>query len=350
MKNINFHLVAVIAVLITLFSVNWQYGNETFVFFGFAENKEMEIRVDHAGTVQKIHITPGNRVKKGDVLIEITRSDIGLTQSDLSHNIAKLESQMNMWELNVRSSINELEAQKSIKKADITAQIERIESEMAINESLVSDLTSVSVAKDKTGRGPQQVRLDGLKTELLLITQPIDVEIKKLRQELSAADNPIRIQIAKLKEEQVFVQKAEQKLTIYAPNNGIVGSVFCKNGEQFPSFRNLLTFYEETPTQVKAYVLESLILNVNMGDEVTVGSGLKTDQSCNGIVVGMGSRIVEIPERLRRNPSFKTYGREIIIAIPANNNFLQKEKVILKLPIEDEVGNETAVKVSTSPS
>jgi hypothetical protein len=45
----------------------------------------------------------------------------------------------------------------------------------------------------------------------------------------------------------------------------------------------------------------------------------------------LGSRIVEIPERLRKNPDLKTYGREVLIAIPPSNLFLQKEKVILNL-------------------
>jgi len=349
MEKINFHLVAVVAVLITLFSVNWQYGNETFVFFGFAENKEMEIKVDHAGIVQKIHITPGNTVKKGDVLLELNRSDLGLTQSDLRHDIAKLESQLNLWELNVKSSISELEARKSIKQADVQAQIERIESEIAINKALVSDLVTIEAVTDKTGRSTQQVKLDGLATELAVITQPIDVEIQKLKQQLSAADNPIRIQIDKLKEEQGYIKQEEEKMIIIAPNDGIVGSVFCKEGEQFPAFKNLLTFYEQTPTQVKAYVLESLILNVSMGDEVTVNSGLQVDHTCTGTVVGMGSRIVEIPERLRKNPTFKTYGREIIIAIPADNNFLQKEKVIINLSLGSEETKQKVVKALTPP-
>jgi hypothetical protein len=46
-------------------------------------------------------------------------------------------------------------------------------------------------------------------------------------------------------------------------------------------------------------------------------------------VIGMGHRIVEIPERLRKIPEIKTYGREVLIQIPSDNKFLQKEKVVL---------------------
>ena len=347
--KINFHLIAVLAVLITLVMVNWQYGNETFVFFGFAENKEMEIRVDHPCTVQNIYITPGNKVKKGDILMEVTRSDLGLTQSDLNHDIAQLESELSTWKMNVRSSISQLEAEKVVKQSAIQAQIERIESEIAINQSLIKDLESIKPAKNETGRSTNEVKIDGLKARLALVVEPINAEIQKFRNQLSTAENPTRIEINRLKKEQTYVHQEEEKLTIFAPNNGIVGSIYCKVGEQFPSFKTLITFYEETPSQVKAYVLESLILNVNMGDEVIVSSSVQSGNSCMGEVVGMGSRIVEIPERLRRNPAYKTYGREILIGIPTGNSFLQKEKVILKLPLDDENGEGKVVKVLTPP-
>jgi len=87
------------------------------------------------------------------------------------------------------------------------------------------------------------------------------------------------------------------------------------------------SFYEENPTLVKGYVHESLIVLVNIGDSLTVTSTLRPQNIINGAVIGLGSRIVEIPERLRKLPTIKTYGREVIISIPKENTFLQKEKV-----------------------
>ena len=52
-------------------------------------------------------------------------------------------------------------------------------------------------------------------------------------------------------------------------------------------------------------------------------------QNYTGKVVGLGSRIVEIPARMRKVPEFKTYGREVIIRLPAKSNFLQNEKLVL---------------------
>ncbi len=97
------------------------------------------------------------------------------------------------------------------------------------------------------------------------------------------------------------------------------------------SFNTLITFYEENPTLVKAYVHENMILQVNEGDTLEVFSSLHPDHRCLGVVTGLGSRIVEIPERLRKLPEVKTYGREVLVSIPRDNHFLQKEKVVLDL-------------------
>ncbi len=348
MKKINIHYLAVAFTFSSLFFFNWRYGSETFIFFGFAENKELEIRLEHPVSIEKIHITPGMRVKKGEILLEVMRSSLEEEQSNLSHEIAKLGSQYNIWESGIRGSISRLEAQKQAKRAEIITQIEQMESEMSINQSLIKDLKSIQPAKDKSGSSPNEVKIKGLKKELRLAVAPLNSEIRELKNELNAAKNPLKIQIEKLKENLGFSNRETEKLTIPAPNDGVVGSIFCKVGEQFSSFNTLLTFYEENPTQVKGYVHESLILNIQTGDQVIVQSGVQSNSFCNGKVIGMGSRIVEIPERLRKNPTFRTYGREIQIEIPTTNDFLQKEKVVLKLPVENS-DDKKIIKALTPP-
>ena len=80
---------------------------------------------------------------------------------------------------------------------------------------------------------------------------------------------------------------------------------------------------------IKGYVHEDLTLEVSIADKFTVSSLKDGAVSYPGRVVGLGSRIVEIPSRLRKNPDFKTYGREVLIEITKVNQFLQKEKVAI---------------------
>jgi len=126
-----------------------------------------------------------------------------------------------------------------------------------------------------------------------------------------------------------YYKEEEKSLQILAPSDGLIGNILCKEGENIAAFTTLINFYERNPTIVKGYVHESLILQVKEEDSLLVSSSLHPYQPIRGEVIGLGSRIVEIPERLRKIPELKTYGREVLIKIPAANPFLQKEKVIL---------------------
>ena len=103
----------------------------------------------------------------------------------------------------------------------------------------------------------------------------------------------------------------------------------CKEAENISSFKTLISFYEPNPSQVKGYLHEEMIVEVNVNDSLLVRSLNQEENKYFGVVKGLGSRIVEIPERMRRIPEIKTYGREVLIEIPLDNKLLQKEKVCL---------------------
>jgi len=89
----------------------------------------------------------------------------------------------------------------------------------------------------------------------------------------------------------------------------------------------LLTFYKPHSNIVRGYVHEDQTAVVGIGDVLEVYSLKREDAVYSGKVIGLGSRIVEIPTRLRKLPDFKTYGREVVVEISTDNVFLQKEKV-----------------------
>jgi len=330
MPKVNLHIVAILLVVWILISFNWNYGSETFVLFGFAENKEMEIRLEHPITVQKIYAVPGTKVKKGDLLLEVTGSHLELSANDLEYEVARLGSELIAWESQIRASIAGLEAQKYSKEHNIKSQIEQLEAERALNKSLVEGITSIAPANDETIIGPLEKKLDGLRKELLLSVGPIDNEIKRLKNQLAISNHPMKIEIQKLNNKKAFVDSEREQLQVLALEDGVVGTIYCKEGEQFPAYSTLMSFYQENPTRVKGYVIESLLLKVKEGDVLEVQSSHQEKSTCQGKVIGMGSRIIEIPMRLRKVPEFVSYGREVIVEIPEENTFLQNEKVLLR--------------------
>ena len=123
------------------------------------------------------------------------------------------------------------------------------------------------------------------------------------------------------------LSQQKQDITVTAPMDGLIGNIFCKEAEHISSYKTLLTFYEPHSGIIKGYVHEDLTLQVAIGSQFRVSSLKDDSKYYDGKVVGLGSRIVEIPARLRKVADLKTYGREVLIEIEKNNTFLQKEKV-----------------------
>jgi hypothetical protein len=142
---------------------------------------------------------------------------------------------------------------------------------------------------------------------------------------------PLDIQLRQFGTELEYLSDEEGKLAVYAANDGIIGSLLCKVGENIAPFTIVATLYDPAPTQVIGYVQEKMLVHVKIGDIVQLKTESGRGQSCEGQVLGLGTRIVEIPERLRNIPEFKMYGREVVIKIPQENIFLQNEKVLVSL-------------------
>jgi len=333
MKRINILYIVVIGVLFALFKLSGQYAKESVTFFGFAENKETQINMSHPVEVETIHVIPGQQVKEGELLLEVSHANVNLKLNKVGADIAELSTKNKLRATELRSVINRLEAQKRNKYNEIQAKIETIQTEIKLNKSLVKGLKSITIVDTliDSSNNPKQLKINQLQQELTTFVKPIDIQISQLQSELFATNNPYKIQIEKLENDRKYYEAEQEKLAIVAPSDGLIGNIHVKNAENLSSFSTLITFYEENPTLVEGFVHESLILKVNLGDEIEVSSSLHPEHKINGEVVGLGSRIVEIPERLRKMPNVKVYGREVLISIPKENLFLQKEKVVLNL-------------------
>jgi len=188
-----------------------------------------------------------------------------------------------------------------------------------------------SVENRKPNYKVLDAKIAALQKERGLIVETFDQEIANIRSELKVGTSPYKEEIKRLLAEQAFdAANKTIDLQLKAPTDGVVGNIYCKEAEHIPSYKTLISFYEPNPSLVKGFVQEDLILHVALKDSFLIRSTKDATTFCYGVVTGLGSRIVEIPERLRKISDYKTYGREILVSIPKQNNFLQKEKVILE--------------------
>lgn len=329
MRYLNIFYIFVLLIGLVLWRINVSMNKEVVAFYGFAENKETEINFNYSVAVGKIHVSPGQRVSAGAPLLDMYRIKAKETLADQPFRISELRAKALSWKTEKEGEMRLIESQKQIKLTGINADIQKIKEAQKFQADLYKDLKSIE--KNSTSYTPNETKIANLEKEKSLVIQSYNQKIKNIKAEIKLGANPYKEEIKRLEAEQAFdVANKTIDIQLKAPSDGVVGNIYCKEAEHIPSYKTLVSFYEPNPSLVQGFVQEDLILHVALNDSFLIRSTKDIETFCYGRVTGLGSRIVEIPERLRKIPDFKTYGREILVAIPKENNFLQKEKVILE--------------------
>jgi multidrug resistance efflux pump len=331
-----FNLIYILALLIAVLliaSINFKMDSSV-TFYGFAENKETEINMEKPIEITKIYVTTGQKVEKGTVLLDVLSFGLPLKINNKNFEIEELQTKYSLWKTDLDWKISQYNIELNEKTSKIQSEIDVYNSQIAQNKKLAENIKSINInngTENSTVKNPLSIKIEGLQKELDFTKNIINTQISSLKSERFAKSNPLLSKISSLKGEVDFLNSKIVKQTIIAPSDGLIGNIHCKEDEKIASFNTLITFYEESPTQVVGYIHEDLLLKININDSIKVFSSSRPGIKNAGIVKTLGSRIVEIPPRLRKIKELKTFGREIIIEIPPENPFLQKEKVILNL-------------------
>lgn len=301
----------------------------SFSIYGFAESNETEVNYNYPVVIEKILVTPGEKVDSGQVLMHLTRRKSKESLADQGYRIAELRAKEKVWSQKLDNDIAELELSKQTKTTEVQTEIDKINKEINFKKSLASDLKTIS--NSPSAFKPMEDEIKSLEEERRLFQRTTDLKIEGLRKELAVGNKPIQEQISLLNAEQAFDASQEVlNIDVQAPASGLVGNINCKEHEHVQSYSTLLSFYEPHSSIVTGFVHEDVTVAVAIGDVFQVSSLTEPLVTYEGVVTGLGSRIVEIPTRLRKLVSVKSYGREINISISPENNFLQKEKVSLR--------------------
>ena len=333
MKKFNLiYFVAIMICILLLYSLFFKADNSV-TFYGFAENKETEISMDNGIEVEEIFVTVGQKVEKGDSLLNVVSATLPLKISDTEYKIEELETKYNLWKSGLDWKISQYRIELNENTGKIQSQIDQLNAELENNKKLSKTIKSIDSDPNTNYEivNPTLIKLEALNEALNHTKGIINTQINNLKSKRFADNNPLLSEIRALEVQLTHYQERKKEEVIIAPTNGLIGNVHCKEGEKISSFGALISFYEESPTLVLGYIHEELILKIKINDSIGIFSSSRPDIQNKGIVKTLGSRIVEIPPRLRKIKELKTFGREIIIEIPPENPFLQKEKVILNL-------------------
>jgi multidrug resistance efflux pump len=320
--------------LICVVLMTIQYQAKSARFFGIAETQEQTVSFQHPVELKKIHVVTGQLIRKDDLIVEVVRPDLVAQMAIIAHKIEELAAKKLLIKAKTTTELESLRAERDSKMVEFDYQIQELKNLYRLNQRLV---TKSSGADRMPIPSPIRTKIEGLQKRKQFVEKSLQARIDNIQDQLARYDSPLEAQTEKLKTELKALSMEKAELVFYASSDGIVGSVFFGVGEEIASFEPILTLHPKTPSYVIGYIHEDVTNHIRVKQNVKIRSlSVKSKHlRLTGVVKSIGARIVEYPERLKRQRGVSIWGREVLISIQQNSGLLLGEKVSIAVDRED---------------
>ncbi len=327
-------IIAWVVAVLSLVTLGFFYKGETVIFTGIAEASETVVSVQNAVEIVKVHVIPGQEVKDGDTLVELSRPDLALRMNEVTRELDALEGRGSLNTATIDQKVAEVQADLSTRRNTILFEIEKLNSEYKQNREIAAKLKSLSASSltAADSNDAMMMRIRNLQKELKVLEESASSQIRLLRGSKGLQQTSSATEADALRRELDMLKKDQEDLTITAKGDWVVATVDVRDGEKVSSFNPIITLTRKSPTIIRGYINEKVYTRAVVGSLVEVSSQAN-GQKIRGEIIGMSSRIVSFPVRLLKMPDMPMYGREVSIRIPENNTLLLGEKVsITEMP------------------
>jgi multidrug resistance efflux pump len=318
-------------VLVVLVVTTLEMRKESTSFFGLADTTEIILNTESPVAIKKMRVTPGQIVTKGDTLVELSNYQLEIKISDLTHSIDELNTRAAATAKLTKAQMRQIMVEQQSKVNALKTEQQTLQAKYDFNQKLLSELKSLKSNQLSKGdsSNPIMIQIKNLKNQLQQTQDSMGILVDRARQEGSYQRDPLADQLRRSKDELRVLQEQREKLFIVAPINGLIGTVYFKDGEQVSPFTKIATLHAQAPMFINGFIHEKSYTKVKLGQTVRIESLTEPKTTITGTVTSVGSRIVDYPVRLRKLPDVQMWGRLIVIKIPENNRLLMGEKVIV---------------------
>ena len=319
------------------------------------------IRTGHRLRVSKILVTPGQRVKSGDLLVQMDTTevdaDLAIAQAKLAYvEITASWQQIRMLDARTRTSheLSTTAERTALDVARIIAEAERDRSELSqldinltaeqrlVGDQLVNadrlkamklqraalakkvDEYKLAVSQARKSASGSSRRLgefskgvkngknakdaNDSKAAVPAIDETLEADVRAAAGELQ------RREIARLE----LLRKSHE---LRAPFDGRVGEISSQVGDlSADPGTPVITVIEEQSKIAIAYLAQSNAQKIHLGDTVRLVPRDLSGPHLTGRVTALAPDITEIPQRFRRVPTLHEYGRTAYIQLDAVAN------------------------------
>jgi multidrug resistance efflux pump len=296
---------------------------------GIASSKEYKINAEKASIVQDVFVVAGQQVKKGDLLATLTSTALDIDIEKLTDKLEVMRGEQQVKAKNVESKIAYIRADEGVVDEELESEISQTTSEVELNRKLTKAFVKDSITEDDS-KSPLQVKIKSLREQQRKHQLAVDIKVSDLLKDHQLDQTQLINQIRLSERELSLLQEEKKKLSKYAMNDGVIGNVYIKTGEQVNAFTPLLSVTPLQPTTVIAYLVGPKTSTFQVGSSVLViAYGIQSPVDVPGKVIGYGS-VTELPDILQKSTAVKAFGREVFIEISGDNQFANGQKVLVK--------------------
>ncbi len=328
--------------ILILAAININFESKEESFLGIADQQEEFISFPYPVKISQILPVEGEKLKNGDLVLEVIRPNLASKQTMLTHEIEKLSAEKSVTQAELQAKLASLKAKQNTDLAKLDAEIQELKTEQEVNLQLLAQISGVDSSINNSESGTLGVKLKGLKKQRKILADSLRLAISSLQQQMISNGKPNEAEIAKIMVEKLELKRQQASLEIHAQFDSRVGSILFKPGEQVPAFAKIMSLHSLSPQYVKGFIHENSDSHIAPGQVVWVHSQSSQNKpSISGKIESLGSRIVEYPQRLKKSALRQAWGREIIVSIDHSNSLLLGEKVVINLepkqPLTDQI-------------
>jgi len=281
---------AIAVLLLTLILSACGNGKETNSInaSGTIESVNVTISSKTSGTINKINFKEGDRVKKGDLLVEISHDllDIQLRQSEAGVELANAQLKL------LRSGARREDIKQSedlVKQAKINMDLARQDKERA-EELYRQDATTKKLYDDAMGRYD------------LTLTQYNSAKENLAKVKTIIRPEEIEQAQANLKKAVSMVDLLKQNIEdckVYAPSDGFVSKKFVEEGENAVMGGSLLRLSNLETVNLVIYIPETELAKVKLGQDAEIKIDAFKDKEYKGKIIFISPEAEFTPKNIQ---------------------------------------------------
>lgn len=311
-------------------ALTWVFLREASEFRGVAEDAKQIVSSEVAVEILSMDVQSGKVVAVGDTLVHLRSPELALRIAEIQHDIQNASGDANLNRAESLRRIAELRASFQARRAEYEGEIRTLEAQRSHNRDLIAGFRAMGMGSADTLGADIQDRIKALRNQIQAEEAGMRSQIALLEGSKGESGRLAVSRNEALAAELTLLREQESRLVILATAAGVVDSINYRPGEKASPFAPILTISGHRPTLVRGYVHERVRTTLSNGDSVVVRAVGMRAAKIPGVVVGMGSRIMELPPRLWKVPNFPLWGREVIVRIAPENPLLQGEMVTVE--------------------